>query len=80
MAEFPNILPDEADRDIRARLLERRAGLAAIPDLHRRRDYRTLLEEVDSALERLDSGEAELISASETRARVLARLREIRGE
>lgn len=44
------------DAELREQLMDRRARLALVPGLSRRRDYRNLLRDVDSALERLDQG------------------------
>lgn len=54
MAEFAT--PSKAGAEWRRQLLDRRARLAAIPALRDREDVRHLLQEVDSALARLDGG------------------------
>jgi sigma-B regulation protein RsbU (phosphoserine phosphatase) len=56
MGESSSIPMDDLGASARERLIDRRDRLAAIPGLSQRRDYRALLREVDSALERLDSG------------------------
>ena len=56
MAEASSTPTNTADGEARARLMARRERLTAIPHLSRRPDYRDLLRQVDSALERLESG------------------------
>jgi sigma-B regulation protein RsbU (phosphoserine phosphatase) len=56
MAQISSISMDDHEAGVREQLMDRRACLAAISGLSQRRDYRTLLREVDSALERIDTG------------------------